>query len=104
MLFLFNPYITRKEKSIIANLTSSKRYLKMDDDLSSGIKNKSSILKSKAPKERPRNDSFGNQIKGGGRHKIVFKPKLTEVVEVESYKNYNADEMMGEGKNCCIMM
>lgn len=66
---------------------------------------KGSILKSKESKDRPRSDSLGTQIKPGGKkHKIVFKPKLTDVFEVESYKQYNLDEPQNEGKTCCQIM
>lgn len=63
------------------------------------------IMKARPSKERPRSDSYGNQIKPGSKkHKIGFKPKLTDVFEVESYKEYNADETPIEGKKCCNIM
>ncbi len=61
------------------------------------------ILKTSSP-NRPRSDSYGNQIKTGGKkHKIGFKPKMVDVVEVESYKQYNADEAPQENKSCCVI-
>ena len=69
-----------------------------------------SILKktggaSKDDTQRIRNDSVGNRIKQGGKkHKLVFKENLCEVVEIESYKQYNAEDDLPNQKSCCNIM
>mmetsp|Transcript_23257 Transcript_23257/g.26952 ORF Transcript_23257/g.26952 Transcript_23257/m.26952 type:complete len:115 (+) Transcript_23257:54-398(+) len=68
---------------------------------------KRSILKksgagNKEDPDRLRLDSNGNTIKTGGKkHKLVFREKLCEVMEVESWKAYNAEEDHPNGKSCC---
>lgn len=52
-----------------------------------------------------RSDSYGNQIKEGGKkHKITFKDGLFEVMEVESWKQYNQEDPNYAAKNCCNIM
>lgn len=63
---------------------------------------KKSVVASKNEPDRGRNDSAGNKIKHGSKkHKLVFKENLCEVIEVESYKEYNAEEEPQNGKTCC---
>lgn len=59
----------------------------------------------KASSTRQRSDTFGNQIKPGGKkHKIGFRPNLVDVFEVESYKQYNVDDGIQDTKTCCNIM
>ena len=64
-----------------------------------------SILKSRLSTRHSRSDSLGNIIeKGGKKHKVVFKPELTDVFEVESFKHLCKEEPTPEapeGKWCC---
>jgi hypothetical protein len=64
---------------------------------------KGSILKVGGVKkgQDPRTDSYGNQIKKGGKkHKILFKAEISNVNEVENWKQYNLEED-NTGKKCC---
>lgn len=65
---------------------------------------KSPILKSADNQVRgdKRNDAFGTQIKKGGKkHKISFKENMTDIKEVENWKEYNVDDGNHGGPKCC---
>ena len=76
---------------------------------SKGILKKSSVAtpasQNSTPNRHSRSDSYGNRIKDGSKkHKISFKSGLCEVLEVESWKQYNRDEGGDDTKNCCNIM
>ena len=63
--------------------------------------------------DRPRTDNFGNAIKPGGNHKVVFaddhevalrKRKLADVHIVESFKKHNRDmSRRPANETCCTV-
>ena len=70
------------------------------------IKMDSTINKVKTFNIEKRTDRFGNKIIHGGKQKVSFKNKLTEVVPVENLKEYNKMEenTNSKGNNCCFLI
>ena len=65
---------------------------------------KSPILKGSDTqgKFEKRADAYGNQIKKGSKkHKISFRENITDVKEVENWKEYNVDDGKTGGQRCC---
>eukprot|EP01016_Furgasonia_blochmanni_P048731 TRINITY_DN7305_c0_g1_i7.p1 TRINITY_DN7305_c0_g1~~TRINITY_DN7305_c0_g1_i7.p1 ORF type:complete len:113 (-),score=16.42 TRINITY_DN7305_c0_g1_i7:400-738(-) len=86
------------QRQSIALVTSSK------DPRIQASTTSSILATSTASPQRTRFDAQGNAITKGvnKKHKITFNNNVNQVHEVESYKEYNADENV-EQKKCCII-
>ena len=107
-------YIKTKKMGILKDLYFNRSKFDNIKDSSQSLKNSLVFSKEQTKSreiENKRYDIYGNLITNGGKQKISFIDKVSnvnfvEVIKVESFKEYNKMEEIcpNKGNGCCLII
>ena len=93
-------YITKKTRPTQENEENSNSGNEKEE-------NKLFIYKETENNIYERKDKLGNPIVKHGKHKVTFNNKFEDIIEIESYKEYNkTQEIKSQNvyNNCCLLV